>query len=313
MPTLRKWEETGELLPARKTRGSPRVYAVADWRGPRRVSYGDLGMGRGMNCRRQGLQRLLERILRCQRRRLGLTQRSAVALGHRVGGSRCAGCKALKSSSSTRERCRRVRKIWRKTRGKSAPSLRSGYPAIWFTHASTRSGCLTCRIGLRVRCLLRPRRCRGSVNAVPRSHRIRLAPSQTQTALFARSQDSAHGLQLGRGGVLSRAWTMANGPATKPCGPSSMPSRVPCDRGRVELSQNPVRAGDPMLGRLPPGAQKGPARVLAGGVPRRQRTGASSTRKMSDTVRMREALRRTGRNRRADATCDGQRQIGPHD
>ena len=28
--TLRKWEETGELLPARKTRGGTRYYAVAD-------------------------------------------------------------------------------------------------------------------------------------------------------------------------------------------------------------------------------------------------------------------------------------------
>jgi DNA-binding transcriptional MerR regulator len=28
--TLRKWEETGELLPARKTKGGTRYYAVSD-------------------------------------------------------------------------------------------------------------------------------------------------------------------------------------------------------------------------------------------------------------------------------------------
>lgn len=30
LDTLRKWESTGELLPARKTKGGTRYYAVAD-------------------------------------------------------------------------------------------------------------------------------------------------------------------------------------------------------------------------------------------------------------------------------------------
>lgn len=142
------------------------------------------------------------------------------------------------------------------------------------------------------RCLPRPRRCLGSVNAVPvpRSHRIRLVPSQTQTALFARdSQGSAHGLQLSRGGVLPWAWTMANGPATKPCGPSSMPSRVPCGRGARGTITEPSKRGLIGAGRAIQcwgghrrAGKKGQLGCQAGGVARDR-----------------------PHHRRADATCGG--------
>lgn len=109
--TLRKWETTGELLPARKTKGGTRYYAVADLlalgdadaptlcyarvsshdqktdldrqhemleaycvaKGWRTEVIRDLGSG--MNYRKKGLQRLLERILRRQMRRLVLTHK----------------------------------------------------------------------------------------------------------------------------------------------------------------------------------------------------------------------------------------------
>lgn len=109
--TLRKWEKTGELLPARKTRGGTRYYDVAqllqlgDADAPTvcyaRVSShaqkADLDrqhemletycaakgwrtevirdLGSGMNYRKQGLQRLLEMVLRKQMRRLVLTHK----------------------------------------------------------------------------------------------------------------------------------------------------------------------------------------------------------------------------------------------
>ena len=106
--TLRKWEATGELLPARKTRGGTRYYAVADLLGLKnedaptvayaRVSSHDqkadlerqqavleaycaakgwrfeviCDVGSGLNYRKKGLQRLLELILRRRMRRLVL-------------------------------------------------------------------------------------------------------------------------------------------------------------------------------------------------------------------------------------------------
>ena len=109
--TLRKWEASGELLPARKTKGGTRYYAVADLMGYRnadaptvcyaRVSRPDQqaalerqqavleaycaakgwrthviqDLGHGMNCRKQGLQELLELILRRRMRRLVLTHK----------------------------------------------------------------------------------------------------------------------------------------------------------------------------------------------------------------------------------------------
>jgi len=98
--TLRKWEATGELIPARKTKGGTRYYAVADLlalgdadapticyarvsshdqksdldrqherleaycaaKGWRTEVIRDLGSG--MNYRKKGLQKLLEMILR---------------------------------------------------------------------------------------------------------------------------------------------------------------------------------------------------------------------------------------------------------
>ena len=107
--TLRKWERTGELLPARKSRAGTRYYAVSDLLGVAneaaptlcyaRVSSHDQkadldrqqaaleaycaaqgwrtetirDLGSGLNYRKQGLQRLLDLILKRQIRRLVLT------------------------------------------------------------------------------------------------------------------------------------------------------------------------------------------------------------------------------------------------
>ena len=108
---LRKWEASGELLPARKTRGGTRYYAVSDLMGSvndaaptlcyARVSGRDQkpdldrqqaaleaycaakgwrtetirDMGSGLNCRKAGLQRLLDLILKRRIRRLVLTHK----------------------------------------------------------------------------------------------------------------------------------------------------------------------------------------------------------------------------------------------
>ena len=106
--TLRKWERTGELLPARKTRAGTRYYAVSDLLGVAneaaptlchaRVSRPDRkadldrqsraggycaakgwrtetirDLGSGLNHRQQGLQRLLDPVPRRQIRRLVIT------------------------------------------------------------------------------------------------------------------------------------------------------------------------------------------------------------------------------------------------
>jgi predicted site-specific integrase-resolvase len=107
--TLRKWEDTGELIPTRKTAGGTRFYATADLLGLgdadaptvcyARVSSHDQkddlerqhamleaycaakgwrsevikDLGSGMNYRKPGLNRLLEMILRKQMRRLVIT------------------------------------------------------------------------------------------------------------------------------------------------------------------------------------------------------------------------------------------------
>ena len=109
--TLRQWEATGELLPARKTRGGTRYYAMSELIAAgneaapticyARVSshdqQGDLDrqqallesycaakgwrtetlrdLGSGMNYRKKGLNRLLEIIMRRQARRLVLTHK----------------------------------------------------------------------------------------------------------------------------------------------------------------------------------------------------------------------------------------------
>ena len=108
---LRKWEQSGELLPTRKTKGGTRYYAVSDLLGVTnesapticyaRVSshdqkadldrqharVGSLLCGKGlavgshprprlrMNYRKKGLQRLLDLILRRQMKRLVLTHK----------------------------------------------------------------------------------------------------------------------------------------------------------------------------------------------------------------------------------------------
>ncbi|MGK7872888.1 MAG: IS607 family transposase [Xenococcaceae cyanobacterium] len=109
--TLRKWEKTGEILPARKTKGGTRYYQVSELlnlgdhdvptvcyarvssqdqkadldrqhsmleaycaaKGWRAEVIRDLGSG--MNYRKKGLHRLLEMILRKQIRRLVLTHK----------------------------------------------------------------------------------------------------------------------------------------------------------------------------------------------------------------------------------------------
>jgi predicted site-specific integrase-resolvase len=109
--TLRKWEETGELLPTRKTKGGTRYYSVAhllalgDTDAPTvcyaRVSSPDqkadldrqcdmletysaakgwrtqviCDLGSEINDRKQGLEQLLEMILRRQMRRLVVTHK----------------------------------------------------------------------------------------------------------------------------------------------------------------------------------------------------------------------------------------------
>ena len=110
---LRQWEATGELLPARKTRGGTRYYATSDLLGhqaavsdPLTVCYARVSshdqkadldrqhaaleaycaaqgwrtqvirdLGSGMNYRKRGLQELLELLLRRQCRRLVLTHK----------------------------------------------------------------------------------------------------------------------------------------------------------------------------------------------------------------------------------------------
>lgn len=108
---LRKWERTGELLPARKTRDGTRYYAVADLLGSAneaaptlcyaRVSGRDQkadldrqqaaleaycaakgwqaetirDLGSGMNYHKAGLQRLLDLIMKRQIRRLVITHK----------------------------------------------------------------------------------------------------------------------------------------------------------------------------------------------------------------------------------------------
>lgn len=109
--TLRKWEASGELIPARKTAGGTRYYAVADLlglgdadaptvgyvrvsshdqkadlqrqhdmveaycaaKGWRSETISDLGSG--MNYNKPGLKRLLEMILRKQMKRLVITHK----------------------------------------------------------------------------------------------------------------------------------------------------------------------------------------------------------------------------------------------
>jgi putative resolvase len=106
--TLRKWEKTGELVPARKTAGGTRYYAVSDLLGAQSSDYPTIcyarvsshdqkpdlerqqavlesycaacwrsetikDLGSGMNYRKKGLQRLIELILRRQIKRLVLT------------------------------------------------------------------------------------------------------------------------------------------------------------------------------------------------------------------------------------------------
>lgn len=120
--TLRKWESTGELLPARKTRGGTRYYAISDIMGSvnegaptvgyARVSgqrqrddlsrqqemletYGAAkgwklevisDLGSGMNYAKPGLQDLLERILTSADAAAGYhTQRPTTPLRRRSG------------------------------------------------------------------------------------------------------------------------------------------------------------------------------------------------------------------------------------
>ena len=108
---MRQWERTGELLPARKTRGGTRYYALSDLMGTAnesastlcyaRVSSRDQAsdldrqqavleaycaaqgwqtetirdLGSGMDCRKAGLQRLLDLIMKRRIRRLVLTHK----------------------------------------------------------------------------------------------------------------------------------------------------------------------------------------------------------------------------------------------
>ena len=108
---MRQWERTGELLPARKTRGGTRYYALSDLMGTSnesastlcyaRVSSRDQAsdldrqqavleaycaaqgwqtetirdLGSGMNCRKAGLQRLLDLIMKRRIRRLVITHK----------------------------------------------------------------------------------------------------------------------------------------------------------------------------------------------------------------------------------------------
>ena len=109
--TLRKWEATGELLPARKTKGGTRYYDAAELLGLGDADFPTIGyarvsshdqkadldrqqemletycaakgwrtevirdLGSGMNFSKKGLNRLLEIILRKQTKRLVLTHK----------------------------------------------------------------------------------------------------------------------------------------------------------------------------------------------------------------------------------------------
>ena len=109
--TMRKWEQTGELLPARKSQAGTRYYDRADLLGVGNEAAPTIGyarvsspdqkadldrqhaalevycaaqgwrteiirdLGSGLQYRKPGLQRLLERILRRQAKRLVLTHR----------------------------------------------------------------------------------------------------------------------------------------------------------------------------------------------------------------------------------------------
>jgi putative resolvase len=109
--TLRKWESTGELIPARKTAGGTRYYSISDLLGTQSSDYPTIcyarvsshdqkpdlerqqavlesycaakgwrsetikDLGSGMNYRKKGLQRLIELILRRQIKRLVLTHK----------------------------------------------------------------------------------------------------------------------------------------------------------------------------------------------------------------------------------------------
>ena len=109
--TLRKWEASGELLPARKTRGGTRYYAMSDLLGMTNEAAPTVGyarvsgqrqkddlkrqiemletygaakgwrmevisdLGSGLNYSKPGLQKLLEMILRRRIRRLVVTHK----------------------------------------------------------------------------------------------------------------------------------------------------------------------------------------------------------------------------------------------
>jgi putative resolvase len=109
--TLRKWESTGELIPARKTAGGTRYYSISDLLGTQSSDYPTIcyarvsshdqkpdlerqqavlesycaakgwrsetikDLGSGMNYRKKGLQRLIELIVRRQIKRLVLTHK----------------------------------------------------------------------------------------------------------------------------------------------------------------------------------------------------------------------------------------------
>jgi len=108
---LRKWEETGELIPARKTKGGTRYYNASELLGLDTSDHPTVGyarvsshsqkedldrqhtmletycaakgwrtevikdLGSGMNYRKKGLKKLLEMILRKQMKRLVLTHK----------------------------------------------------------------------------------------------------------------------------------------------------------------------------------------------------------------------------------------------
>ena len=109
--TLRKWEETGELLPARKTKGGTRYYDANELLGLSNQDYPTIGyarvsnhdqkgdldrqhqmlegycaakgwrteiirdLGSGMNYKKKGLNKLLDMILRKQMKRLVLSHK----------------------------------------------------------------------------------------------------------------------------------------------------------------------------------------------------------------------------------------------
>ena len=164
---LRRWEKSGELLPARKTRGGTRYYAVADLLGISNEAAPTIGYARVSSpdqkadlerqhamleayCAAKGWQTEIVKGPRLwhelpQERSATPTgddlaaadqapgvdaQGSPVALRPPSWSLRCARYRALRSSSSTKANSRALRQNWRRTSWRSSPCSAPGFMAL---------------------------------------------------------------------------------------------------------------------------------------------------------------------------------------